>query len=324
VIGFDVERHDYGTGGYPGQLVLQNVLTLHGSQFRDATCIVASPPCQEFSYMAMPWTRAKQIKRGLRGEDDFPKGYTGSHTIAELTALLNECFRIQREACEATCHCECWRCKRRGHCVRCDGYCNTGTYARHIPLVVENVKGAQPWVGRAAWHFGSFYLWGDVPALMPIISGHRKSQHMALCETPEGTGSTSWFFGNSKHEGRYYGTKNDGGSWFNVGSPGQTNVAKNPDGRKVTGLDWSKYGQEGYKARGFNVTAAQRYREDQNSEGLKFGGGWWHDSTNNLIRKASSKSSARKAASAQIAKIPFPLANWIARCFRDERAEAAS
>jgi hypothetical protein len=30
VIGFDIERHDYGTGGYPGQLVLQDVTTLHG------------------------------------------------------------------------------------------------------------------------------------------------------------------------------------------------------------------------------------------------------------------------------------------------------
>lgn len=298
VTGFDVERHDYGTGGYPGQLVLQDVRTLHGWQFRDAACIVASPPCQEFSYMAMPWTRAKQIKRALRGEDEFPKGYAGSRTIVELTALFDTCFRIQREACEAA--------------------------GRYIPMVVENVKGAQPWVGRAAWHFGSFYLWGDVPALMPIISGHRKSQHMALCETPEGTGSTSWFFGNSKREGRYYWTKNNGGSWFNVGSPGQTNVAKNPDGRKVPGLDWSKYGQPGYKAEAFNDTAARRYREDQNSEGLKFGGSWWHDSTNDLIRKASSKSNARKAASAQIAKIPFPLANWIARCFRNERAEAAS
>lgn len=28
------------------QLVLQDVLTLHGSQFRDAAVIVASPPCQ--------------------------------------------------------------------------------------------------------------------------------------------------------------------------------------------------------------------------------------------------------------------------------------
>ncbi|HWX30138.1 MAG TPA: hypothetical protein VNZ53_22210, partial [Steroidobacteraceae bacterium] len=39
---------------------------------------------------------------------------------------------------------------------------------RHIPMVVENVRGAMPWVGRARWNFGSFYLWGDVPALMPF------------------------------------------------------------------------------------------------------------------------------------------------------------
>ena len=49
-IGFDIERHDYRSGGYPGQLVLQDVLTLHGGQFRDAAVIVASPPCTEFSY----------------------------------------------------------------------------------------------------------------------------------------------------------------------------------------------------------------------------------------------------------------------------------
>src|SRR6188508_2094368 len=35
---------------YPGQLVIQDVLTLHGSQFKDAALIVASPPCQEYSY----------------------------------------------------------------------------------------------------------------------------------------------------------------------------------------------------------------------------------------------------------------------------------
>ena len=55
VVGFDIERHDYGTGGYPAQLVLQDVLTLHGSQFRNAAVIVASPPCQFFSRMAMPF-----------------------------------------------------------------------------------------------------------------------------------------------------------------------------------------------------------------------------------------------------------------------------
>ena len=102
VIGFDIERHDYGTGGYPAQLVLQDVLTLHGSQFRNAACIVASPPCQAYSYRAMPWKRAK----ALPPPDN---------------SLFEACFRIQREACEAA--------------------------GRYVPLVVENVRGAQKWVG---------------------------------------------------------------------------------------------------------------------------------------------------------------------------------
>lgn len=121
-IGFDIEKHDYGTGRYPGTLILRDVRSIHGSELKDATIIVASPPCQAYSYRAMPWKRAKALP---------PPDNT----------LFNECFRIQREASEAA-----------GH---------------YIPLIVENVCGAQKWVGRARWHFGSFYLWGDVPALMP-------------------------------------------------------------------------------------------------------------------------------------------------------------
>jgi hypothetical protein len=139
VIGFDIERRPY-----PAQLVLQDVLTLHGSQFRNAAVIVASPPCQAYSYRAMPWKRAK----ALPPPDN---------------SLFHACFRIQREACEAA--------------------------GRFIPLVVENVRGAQPWIGRAAWSYGSFYLWGDVPALMPIrFGGGRKFN-------PDGTnhGQGSWF-----------------------------------------------------------------------------------------------------------------------------------
>ena len=121
-IGFDIEAHDYGSGGYPGKLILRDVRSIHGSELKDAAVIVASPPCQAYSYRAMPWKRAKALP---------PPDNT----------LFNECFRIQREACEAA-----------GH---------------YIPLIVENVRGAQPWVGRARWNYGSFYLWGDVPALMP-------------------------------------------------------------------------------------------------------------------------------------------------------------
>jgi hypothetical protein len=152
VIGFDNERHVYGEHRYPAQLVIQDVLTLHGKQFAGVDLIVASPPCQAYSYRAMPWKRAK----ALPPPDN---------------ALFDSCFRIQREAIEAA--------------------------GRHIPLVVENVKGAQKWVGRARWHYGSFYLWGDVPALMPI-GGARK---------------------------------NTGGSWFGVAHNTTSGKGRNPDGR---------------------------------------------------------------------------------------------
>lgn len=39
------------------------------------------------------------------------------------------------------------------------------------PVIVENVVGAQRWVGRAAWRYGSFYFWGYVPGLIPIAAG---------------------------------------------------------------------------------------------------------------------------------------------------------
>jgi len=148
VVGFDIERHAYGDHQYPGQLVLQDVTTLDGAQFKSAALIVASPPCQAYSYRAMPWSRAK----ALPPPDN---------------SLFDACFRIQREASAAA-----------GH---------------PIPLVVENVRGAQPYVGRARWHHGSFYLWGDVPALMPITwrvkpkiiaghinqrNGHRSTVHL--------------------------------------------------------------------------------------------------------------------------------------------------
>jgi hypothetical protein len=147
VIGFDIERHIYGDEKYPAQLVLQDVRTLHGSQFKTAALIVASPPCQAYSYRAMPWKRAK----ALPPPDN---------------ELFDACFRIQREACEAA-----------GH---------------HIPMVVENVRGAQKWVGRSRWNYGSFHFWGDIPALMPS-DRHRKQE-----------GDTSWFYNNYALSARRY------------------------------------------------------------------------------------------------------------------------
>ena len=264
VIGFDIERHDYGDGAkYPAQLVLQDVLTLHGSQFKDAALIVASPPCQEFSYMAMPWSRAKVIAADYRA---------GVRDVKKLTALFDACFRIQREAIEAA-----------GH---------------FIPMVVENVRGAQPWVGRARWAYGSFMLWGDVPMLMPMTKS----------------------------------IKNNGGSWFNIGSPGQKMLNQNPvhAGAKVPGFRFDGSGKsfqtasvEGIKNHVRVSTEDIRVGTESNTEpaydGVKNGADWFSSGADcSLQRRAGSKSNARKAASAQIAKIPFALARHIAAYWRPQ------
>jgi hypothetical protein len=169
-------------------LMLQDIRTFHGSQAKRCELIVASPPCQAYSWMAMPWSRAKAKAAAIRADE------TGTQ-LEKLNELFTACFRIQREACEAA--------------------------GRYIPLVVENVRGAQPWVGRARWNFGSYYLWGDVPALMPPIAA-RKVPGFRF----DGSGGSFQTAAVNEH------MKNDnGGSWFKIGSPGQTVTGQNPDGR---------------------------------------------------------------------------------------------
>jgi len=159
VVGFDIERHVYGEHRYPAQLVIQDVVTLHGKQFKDAALIVASPPCQEFSYMAMPWTRAKERARQY---------LSGELNVKDLTALFDAAVRIGKQA--------------------------------GVPTVIENVRGAIPWVGRSRWNYGSYHLWGDVPALMPM--GMKRGQKVA-----------GFRFDGSGNEN---GTK-QGGDWFRDG-----------------------------------------------------------------------------------------------------------
>lgn len=200
VIGYDITAHEYGDDKYPAELVLQDVLTIHGSQFKDASLIVASPPCQEFSYMAMPWSKAKAKRAAILADK------TGEER-RKLTALFDACFRIQREAIEAA-----------GH---------------FIPLVVENVRGAIPWVGRSRWNYGSFHLWGDVPALMPIAKGAIK-----VGVTHRSDGTTNF------HQGKY-GVKAPGMNWSDPSKRGQDftrlagkHAAGSADSGVKQGGDW--------------------------------------------------------------------------------------
>ena len=261
VVGFDIEQHVYGEHRYPAQLVIQDVLTLHGRQFKDAALIVASPPCQEFSYMAMPWSLAKEKQQRIAADSAEQK---------RLTALFDACFRIQREAIEAA-----------GH---------------FIPMVVENVRGAQKWVGRSRWNYGSFHLWGDVPALMPMT------------------------------------TKTLKGGWLS-----QANGAsmRRDDGYKLPCNNSERRWVDRPIQRLCDATKGIPHRPAGNwtnpeENGTKQGGDWFNSSQPSISRLTGSKSLARKAASAMIAKIPLVLARHIAHSwypraqFEDQVIEVAA
>jgi hypothetical protein len=253
VFGFDIERHVYGEHRYPGHLVVQDVCTLHGSQFKDATLIVASPPCQEYSYMAMPWKLAKEKAAAIRAD-------TTGEKLAALNRLFDQCFRIQKEASLAA--------------------------GRHIPMLVENVRGAIPWVGRSRWNFGSFHLWGDVPALMPITLKTAKVPGFRF----DGSGK-SFQTASVSHTG----VKN-GGDWFGSGT--DCSLQRRYTGTKRPGIKLSEVG--------FNVSMAREVAADL--KGAKY------------ERSADDKRQHiginRKAASAMIAKIPLPLSRHIGATFR--------
>ena len=219
------------------ELILRDVRSITGEECKDAAVIVASPPCQGYSYRAMPWKRAKALP---------PPDNT----------LFNECFRIKREASEAA-----------GH---------------YIPLIVENVRGAQKWVGRARANYGSFYLWGDVGMVgrnvVPIVYGK-----LADPISARKVAKVSGF----RFDGEPHGS-------FQTAAVRATSGAKTPAGNCSAALwkdrEISRYAHptpEEMEAHGF-------------TDGRKVPG---------------SRSDSRKAASAMIAKIPYPLASHIARCF---------
>jgi len=135
VVGVDVEERFRAV--YPGRFFCFDLRTLTRADFgkMEFLLVVASPPCQEFSRHAMPWTR----KRNPPPPDK---------TIWQV------CVRIAREA--------------------------------EAPLVLENVREAQNWMGPARAHYGAQYLWGDVPAILPRCGWqHRKKESLSSSASAE-------------------------------------------------------------------------------------------------------------------------------------------
>jgi hypothetical protein len=235
----------------------------------------------------MPWKRAKALNAA-----------GPPHNFIDL---FNQCFRIQREAIEAA-----------GH---------------YIPLVIENVRGAQRWVGRARANYGSYYLWGDVGMVgRRIVAGIPK---FGITVAPVKAVKVPGF--------RFDG---DGGSFQTaaVKTVGHVNIRdghtharhltnqRESDAVKVPGITFSGYGEDEYKSVGFNVTAAQRYRDGVKQTGISGvrengkGDKWFQDGA----AAHGSRSDSRKAASAMIAKIPFALAQYIARTFKPIPVDSTS
>ena len=259
--------------------MLQDILTIHGSQFCDATCIVASPPCQLFSYTSMPWSRAKALKAWY---------HESPVRLAEATTLFDACFRIQLEASKAA--------------------------GRYIPMVVENVCGAQCWVGPAKAHYGSFYLWGDVDTVGDKIVCGPRLEWLRMPRRIPKVGGLDWSkYGDVNYKSRGFNVtaaQNYRGSKLPVGN----NSERRWEDREVKRLgDATKTVEHVNKRDGFDHT--RHLTNQRESDGVKQhgSGAAWFDGE---IQKSSSKSDSRKAASAQIAKIPLPLSRFVAQAFR--------
>lgn len=45
---------------------------------------------------------------------------------------------------------------------------------KSLPIILENVRAAQNWLGRSAGNCGAFHLWGDVPIILPVFAARKK------------------------------------------------------------------------------------------------------------------------------------------------------
>ena len=218
---------------------------------------IASPPCQEPSLRNMPWGRLA-MKRGKLGPP------------LKFIELFEACFRIRLEASVAA--------------------------GSVIPLVIENVRGAQDWIGRAKGRYGSYHLWGDVPDKLPPTD--RVKQH--------GSGAAWWDEALDKRRRDATALKTVGHLNKRDGHSHTRHLTNQREHVKVPGIKLSEVG--------FNVAAARRIEESHKLDGSRI------SAEERKRMRTQHIGTSRKAASALIAKIPFPLAQHIARCFKPEAA----
>jgi hypothetical protein len=258
VVGVDVEHWE----GYPSHFLKADIRKLtvkkipggwdlddgYGNGYKgDFKLVVASPPCQEFSYSSFPFKKARE---------KFTKDNPPDRSIWDA------CVRIAKEL--------------------------------NAPLILENVRGAEKWMGKAQRHYGSFYLWGDVPALLPI-GCPRKGFQQAVKESrgkrgPLNAARVTEWRGNVQGKGKF--------GW---------NSAEVQNLRMNKGAFPGECERKTPVYRGPEMSA-QRDKYKRLVNGSKLGG-------RGAAAVGRHKSNARKEWSAIAAMIPEELAVWIGECF---------
>lgn len=152
--------------------------------------------------------------------------------------------------------------------------------------------------------YGSFALWGDVPALMPITFKAVKVPTMGAGWYPPGHPKHVKGLGFNTHAERNLreDIKNTGGSRFNIAHNTTSGKGRNPDGRNIDGTKVPGRGAKGWFG---------DYAEQKATGTISPG------------RMHGKNHPKRKMASAMIAKIPEPLSRFIAQTFKPRIAEAA-
>ena len=160
----------------------------------------------------------------------------------------------------------------------------------HAPLILENVRNAQYWMGKAVRNCGSFYLWGDIPVLLPMGKFQKGFGRVKDIVNP----SDPWGgFGGSSYQSR--GGKGPLNRKRISGFPGEMErvVPVYPQGGQPETESLQGQGCSTKK-----MTGSVKYRKIHGSEQAGHAG-----------------TDARKLWSAKAAMIPIELSTWIGECF---------
>lgn len=172
------------------------------------------------------------------------------------------------------------------------------------PLILENVRGAVKWMGPAKAHYGSFYLWGDVPALLPIGRPQKGFGRVKEIKNPS---DAFGGFGGSSYQSRGnkgpLNAKRDGGFGWN--DPEVQNARKNRgfpgEMDRITPVYGGAESKQGKGSSYKKMTGSEKYRRIHGAEQAG------HAGTN-----------ARKEWSVKAAMIPYELAYFIGEVFHTQ------